>query len=107
MGRTRRGRLAPAGRAGDNGLGALVRAHRAAYPRPDARLLRRAYELAERMHRGQTRESGEPFITHPIAVATILAEFGMDPIALAAALLHDTVEDTALTLEDVEEQFGA
>jgi GTP diphosphokinase / guanosine-3',5'-bis(diphosphate) 3'-diphosphatase len=106
-GRTLRGRLAPAGRAGDHGLGALVRAHRAAYPRPDARLLRRAYELAERMHRGQTRESGEPFITHPIAVATILAEFGMDPIALTAALLHDTVEDTALTLEDVEEQFGA
>ena len=56
----------------------------------------RAYEVAEQRHEGQTRRSGDPYITHPLAVTTILAELGMDTTTLVAALLHDTVEDTPL-----------
>ena len=62
-------------------------------------MLRRAYAIAENMHRGQLRKSGEPYITHPLAVAQILAELGMDTTTLVAALLHDTVEDTSYTLQ--------
>jgi GTP pyrophosphokinase len=76
------------------------------YPKADVRLLHAAYEVAEREHRGQQRTSGEPFITHPVAVATILAELGMDTTTLVAALLHDTVEDTGYTLEQTREDFG-
>src|SRR5699024_9857509 len=61
---------------------------------------------AERAHTGQVRKSGDPYITHPVAVATILAELGMTPSTLAAALLHDTVEDTSYTLEDLRKEFG-
>ena len=87
-------------------LEALVAAHRAAHPRADTRLLDQAYEVAEREHRGQQRTSGEPFITHPVAVAGILAELGMDTTTLVAALLHDTVEDTGYTLEQTRDDFG-
>ena len=80
--------------------------HRAAHPKVDARLLQRGYDLAEECHRGQLRKSGDPYITHPLAVATILAELGMDTTTLVAALLHDTVEDTGLTLDDVRREFG-
>ena len=66
------------------------------HPKADLRLLEQAYEVAERQHRGQLRKSGDPYITHPLAVATILAELGMTPPTLCAALLHDTVEDTAV-----------
>ena len=65
-----------------------------------------AYDVALRTHAGQFRLSGDPFITHPIAVALILAEYGLDAETVAAALLHDTVEDTDLTLQEVEEWFG-
>ena len=65
-----------------------------------------AYEIAERCHQGQMRKSGEPYITHPIAVATILAELGMDTDTLVAALLHDTVEDTGYSLESLKAEFG-
>ncbi len=65
-----------------------------------------AYELAREMHHGQFRKSGEPFIVHPIAVTAVLAEYGLDADTLAAALLHDTIEDTDLTVDDVEERFG-
>lgn len=58
------------------------------------RQLEQAYQVAERWHRGQKRKSGDPYITHPLAVTTILAELGMDPATLMAGLLHDTVEDT-------------
>ncbi|MDT4924054.1 MAG: diphosphokinase / guanosine-3,5-bis(diphosphate) 3-diphosphatase, partial [Pseudonocardiales bacterium] len=75
----------------------LLAIHRAAHPKVDARLLQRGYDLAEACHRGQLRKSGDPYITHPLAVATILAELGMDTTTLVAALLHDTVEDTGLT----------
>jgi GTP pyrophosphokinase len=76
------------------------------YADPDEAIVEAAYEVARRSHQGQFRKSGEPFITHPLAVAQILADYGLDADTLAAALLHDTVEDTPLTLEDVERQFG-
>src|SRR5699024_548465 len=66
----------------------------------------RAYDVAERSHRGQMRKSGDPYITHPVAVATILAELGLTPSTLAAALLHDTVEDTDYSLEELTSDFG-
>ena len=65
-----------------------------------------AYEYAAQCHKGQTRSSGEPYIVHPVAVAYILLELGMDTDTLCAALLHDVVEDTAATLEDVKKRFG-
>ncbi|MCW2524153.1 MAG: relA [Frankiales bacterium] len=85
----------------------LLAVHRAAHPKVDAKLLQRGYDLAEERHRGQLRKSGDPYITHPLAVATILAELGMDTTTLVAALLHDTVEDTGLTTEELAEEFGA
>ncbi|GAB3372177.1 hypothetical protein GCM10027452_31510 [Micromonospora halotolerans] len=85
---------------------ALVRAHRGIHPSSDASVLRRAYTIAENMHRGQFRKSGEPYITHPLAVAQICADLGMDTTTLVAALLHDTVEDTRYTLQALQEDFG-
>ncbi|MEN3360453.1 MAG: diphosphokinase / guanosine-3,5-bis(diphosphate) 3-diphosphatase, partial [Mycobacteriales bacterium] len=79
----------------------LVATHRAAHPKADLRALQRAYDVAETHHRGQLRKSGDPYITHPLAVATILAELGMDTTTLSAALLHDTVEDTGYTLDQL------
>ncbi|MGE9278468.1 GTP pyrophosphokinase [Streptomyces rochei] len=70
------------------------------------RQIERAYQVAERWHRGQKRKSGDPYITHPLAVTTILAELGMDPATLMAGLLHDTVEDTEYGLEDLRRDFG-
>ncbi|WP_246497838.1 RelA/SpoT family protein [Natronoglycomyces albus] len=84
----------------------LVATHRAAHPRADIRLLQKAYDTADRLHEGQFRKSGDPYITHPLAVASILAELGMDTNTMVAALLHDTVEDTAYALEELEEEFG-
>ncbi|MFI5621211.1 RelA/SpoT family protein [Streptomyces sp. NPDC051567] len=70
------------------------------------RQLEQAYQVAERWHRGQKRKSGDPYITHPLAVTTILAELGMDPATLMAGLLHDTVEDTDYGLEELRRDFG-
>ena len=84
----------------------LVRALRANHPKADVSLIERAYATAEKAHRGQMRKSGEPYITHPVAVATILAEVGMTSPTLAAALLHDTVEDTDYSLEQLTADFG-
>ncbi|MCF6525312.1 bifunctional (p)ppGpp synthetase/guanosine-3',5'-bis(diphosphate) 3'-pyrophosphohydrolase [Streptomyces sp. JJ36] len=70
------------------------------------RQIERAYQVAERWHRGQKRKSGDPYITHPLAVTTILAELGMDPATLMAGLLHDTVEDTEYGLETLRRDFG-
>ncbi len=72
----------------------------------DAELLRRSFAVADRAHAGQVRKSGEPYIHHPLSVTAILAEYGMDAATLSAALLHDTVEDTDLTLEQITEEFG-
>lgn len=77
------------------------------HPRASTEPIIEAYEVAAEAHRGQTRRSGEPYITHPLAVATICARYGMDETTLVAALLHDAVEDTGVTLEQVEARFGA
>ncbi|GAA4897844.1 RelA/SpoT family protein [Streptomyces coeruleoprunus] len=87
-------------------IGHVADAHRAHHPDADLAVLRRAYELAESSHRGQFRKSGEPYITHPLAVTLILAEIGAETTTLTASLLHDTVEDTDVTLDQVREQFG-
>ncbi|WP_037840590.1 RelA/SpoT family protein [Streptomyces sp. NRRL F-6676] len=87
-------------------IGHVVEAHRAHYPDADLGPLRRAYLLAESSHRGQMRKSGEPYITHPLAVTLILAELGAETTTLTASLLHDTVEDTDVTLAQVGEEFG-
>jgi GTP pyrophosphokinase len=84
----------------------LVAVHRQYYPKANLALLQRAYEVAEQRHAAQLRHSGDPYITHPVAVATILAELGMDTITLVAALLHDTVEDTGYTLHALAAEFG-
>jgi guanosine-3',5'-bis(diphosphate) 3'-pyrophosphohydrolase len=73
----------------------------------DARLIQEAYDLAEASHRGQQRVSGEPFIEHPLGVAHILADLGMDSTTLVAALLHDAVEDTEVTQGEIEQRFGS
>ncbi|MFG3285672.1 RelA/SpoT family protein [Streptomyces sp. NPDC048111] len=70
------------------------------------RQVEKAYQVAERWHRGQKRKSGDPYITHPLAVTTILAELGMDPATLMAGLLHDTVEDTEYGLDTLRRDFG-
>jgi GTP pyrophosphokinase len=77
-----------------------------ARPGADAGLIRRAYEVAARWHQGQLRKSGEPYITHPLAVATIVAEIGADDQTLCAALLHDTLEGTSYTLAALRAEFG-
>jgi GTP diphosphokinase / guanosine-3',5'-bis(diphosphate) 3'-diphosphatase len=87
-------------------LDPLFRSVRATHPKADLGPVERAYEVAERAHAGQSRRSGDPYITHPLAVATILAELGMTPPTLAAALLHDTVEDTDYTLDRLRADFG-
>jgi len=92
---------------GDDPVAELIRLHRSIHPYTDAGVLRRSYAIAERMHRGQFRKSGEPFVTHPLAVAHILAGLGMDTTTLVAALLHDTVEDTEYTLQALQADFGA
>ncbi len=69
--------------------------------------VRRAYQIGAKAHAGQTRKSGEPYITHPIAVAGILAELGLDAETIIAAILHDTLEDTPLSRADIEAEFGA
>ncbi|WP_019807630.1 RelA/SpoT family protein, partial [Saccharomonospora halophila] len=84
----------------------LAAIHRELHPSADLSLLQRAYDVAEERHREQRRKSGDPYITHPLAVATILAELGMDTTTLVAALLHDTVEDTGYSLEQLGEDFG-
>ena len=84
----------------------LLRTVRTSHPKAETRDLVRAYEIAEQLHGDQRRSSGDLYITHPLAVTTLLAELGMDITTLVAALLHDTVEDTAYTLEDVLEEFG-
>ncbi|MFD5930771.1 MULTISPECIES: RelA/SpoT family protein [unclassified Streptomyces] len=87
-------------------IGHVAEAHRAHHPDADLSILRRAYLLAETSHRGQMRKSGEPYITHPLAVTLILAELGAETTTLTASLLHDTVEDTDVTLDQVREEFG-
>ncbi|UYN84188.1 MAG: bifunctional (p)ppGpp synthetase/guanosine-3',5'-bis(diphosphate) 3'-pyrophosphohydrolase [Microcella sp.] len=84
----------------------LLRTVRAEHPKADIALIERAYQVAEAAHEGQTRKSGEPYITHPLAVAQILADLGIGPKTIAAALLHDTVEDTDYSLDKLRSDFG-
>ena len=84
----------------------LIKTVRGTHPKADIRLIERAYEVAAHWHAHQKRKSGDPYITHPLAVATILAELGMNTETICAALLHDTVEDTAYTLAELRREFG-
>ena len=68
--------------------------------------LRRAYVFSALEHKGQVRHSGEPYLIHPLEVANILADMRLDPVAIAAGLLHDVVEDTLTTIEKIQEHFG-
>ncbi|QLY29127.1 RelA/SpoT family protein [Nocardia huaxiensis] len=84
----------------------LATVHRELYPKANLALLQRAFDVADEKHAHQFRKSGDPYITHPLAVANILAELGMDTTTLVAALLHDTVEDTGYSLEELTNEFG-
>ncbi|MDQ1587034.1 MAG: diphosphokinase / guanosine-3,5-bis(diphosphate) 3-diphosphatase, partial [Microbacteriaceae bacterium] len=84
----------------------LLRTVRAHHPKADLAVIEGAYSVAERAHSGQKRQSGEPYITHPVAVAQILADLGIGAKTIAAALLHDTVEDTEYTLDEIRHNFG-
>ena len=75
-------------------------------PSDDLEIVRKAYEFSQKHHAGQTRASGEPYLVHPLEVALVLAEMKMDPIAVAAGLLHDSVEDTSVTIVDIRKEFG-
>jgi GTP pyrophosphokinase len=87
-------------------MGELLRVVKANHPKADTALIERAFAAADVAHTGQLRKSGEPYITHPLAVAQILAELGMGATSLAAALLHDTVEDTDYKLDQLRSDFG-
>jgi GTP pyrophosphokinase len=87
-------------------LDEVIAAYLSHYPNGDVELLRRAHETAAKAHEGQFRKTGDPYITHPEAVALMLAQYGLDADTIAAAFLHDTVEDTPLTLAQVEKEFG-
>jgi len=84
----------------------LIKTVRLHHPKADIALIERAYTAAELAHRGQKRRSGEPYITHPVAVAQILADLGIGAKTIAAALLHDTVEDTDYELDTLRHDFG-
>jgi GTP pyrophosphokinase len=84
----------------------LIKTVRLHHPKADIALIERAYTAAELAHRGQKRRSGEPYITHPVAVAQILADLGIGSKTIAAALLHDTVEDTSYELDTLRHEFG-
>ena len=84
----------------------LMRRMRANRPNDDLELIRKAYDFSQKHHAGQTRASGEPYLAHPLEVALVLAEMKMDPVAIAAGLLHDSVEDTSVTIVDIRKEFG-
>ena len=85
----------------------LLRRYQERWPRRDTDLIRRAYHVAAAAHESQRRKSGEPYILHPVAVAMVVADLGLDDVTIAAALLHDAAEDTALSIDDIESSFGS
>src|SRR5437899_6567852 len=87
-------------------LAPLLATYRVRHPRAPTALISQAYESAATAHENQLRKSGDPYIHHPLAVAMILAELGLDDVTVAAALLHDAVEDTGLTVDDISRDFG-
>jgi guanosine-3',5'-bis(diphosphate) 3'-pyrophosphohydrolase len=88
-------------------LAPLLASYRRRHPKAPVAMINRAYQMAAEAHRSQTRSSGESYINHPLAVARIVADIGLDETSVAAALLHDAVEDTEITLTDVEQHFGS
>ena len=75
-------------------------------PNDDLEIVRKAYEFSQKYHSGQSRASGEPYLVHPLEVACVLVEMKMDPISVAAGLLHDSVEDTSITTVEIRKEFG-
>ena len=75
-------------------------------PQDDLSIVKKAYDYSLKYHEGQMRASGEPYLVHPLEVALVLAEMKMDPVAIAAGLLHDSVEDTSVTIVDIRKEFG-
>src|SRR5712672_2392609 len=75
-------------------------------PQDDLSIVKKAYDYSLKHHEGQSRASGEPYLVHPLEVALVLAEMKMDPVAIAAGLLHDSVEDTSVTIVDIRKEFG-
>jgi GTP diphosphokinase / guanosine-3',5'-bis(diphosphate) 3'-diphosphatase len=84
----------------------LMKTLEANRPNDDLEIVRKAYDFSQKYHLGQTRASGEPYLVHPLEVACVLAEMKMDPIAIAAGLLHDSVEDTSVTIVEIRKEFG-
>src|SRR6266699_2789835 len=84
----------------------LLRRMKANRPTEDLELVRKAYEFSQKHHAGQSRASGEPYLVHPLEVALVLAEMKMDPVSVVAGLLHDSVEDTSVTVVDIRKEFG-
>ena len=84
----------------------LMKLMRENRPNDDLEIIKKAYEFSQMHHAGQTRASGEPYIAHPLQVALVLAEMKMDAVAIAAGLLHDSVEDTSVTIVDIRKEFG-
>jgi GTP pyrophosphokinase len=89
-----------------SGIAEVLKSAKAAHPKLDFAIVEKAFTVASKAHLGHTRKSGDPYITHPIAVAQLLADLGIGPAGLAAALLHDTVEDTDYTLDELRADFG-
>jgi GTP pyrophosphokinase len=87
-------------------LAPLLTAFRRRHRRADTAMISQAFDVAREAHAEQVRRSGEPYIAHPLGVAMVLADLGLDDVTIAGALLHDAVEDTTITLDDLEEQFG-
>ena len=75
-------------------------------PKEETELVKKAHKIAEKAHLGQFRKSGEPYISHPLSVALIIAELKLDYLCIVAAILHDCIEDTSVTKDDVRAQFG-
>ncbi len=84
----------------------LMKRMQANRPQDDLTIVKKAYDFSLKYHEGQTRASGEPYLVHPLEVALVLAEMKMDPVAIAAGLLHDSVEDTSVTIVDIRKEFG-
>jgi GTP pyrophosphokinase len=84
----------------------LLKTVRANRPNDDLEVIRKAYDFALRHHKGQSRASGEPYLVHPLEVACVLAEMKLDSTAIAAGLLHDAIEDTNVTNEEIQREFG-
>jgi len=91
----------------DGELGPLLSEFQARHRRADTALIERAFEVARDAHADQVRRSGEPYLEHPLGVALVVAQLGLDDVTVAGALLHDAVEDTTVTVADIEERFGA